>query len=198
MPDHALQWARVAELLENPSTRELVSELFIQRLLQMHHQLDGFELPDLILKLAARSRRPNPRKTEAPLVAAQHFSNREKASPNAHFDRLGSELRKQMAQIQIDLSKAEQARTKLLSDPIGAPRTRSALDTRQQYELDEFERQIDAHQKSLNELENISLALATLRGEWVQMQSGFILNAGIDMNAVATWHQQGPAFTKSR
>lgn len=47
-------WSHVAEFLENPATRDQVSEPAAERLLEMHHQLDGFELPDHVLKLAAQ------------------------------------------------------------------------------------------------------------------------------------------------
>ena len=46
-------WSHVAEFLQNPKTRDQVSEPTAERLLEMHHQLDGFELPDDVVKLAA-------------------------------------------------------------------------------------------------------------------------------------------------
>ena len=48
------QWTHVAEFLENPETREKVSKPAAERLLQMHHQLDGFTLPDHVVGLAAQ------------------------------------------------------------------------------------------------------------------------------------------------
>ena len=47
------QWAHVAEFLENPETRDKVSEPAAERLLQLHHQVDGFDLPDHVVRLAA-------------------------------------------------------------------------------------------------------------------------------------------------
>ena len=232
------QWAHVAEFLENPATRDQVSEPAAQRLLEMHHQLDGFDLPDHVVKLAAqrlgidpaeakarfeKESTPNPLDADnfrqlgkmlvddiigavqslpmGPVRAFQdilkeskavldqsrqpHLTKAEKKELRAHFDKLHGELRKEMQGVQTSLSKDEQARTKLLSDPTGQPIKPEDLDARGQIELRKLDSRIDQHKSALNELGNVGMAFTTLRGESFWEQNWLVLNGGFDINAFA-------------
>ena len=242
-PGHA-QWSQVAAFLEDPKTRDKVSGPAAERLLEMHHQVEGFELPDHVVKLAAQRlgiapseakarfhKEPKPTPSDAqslkqlalmacsdiadvfrslpmgPVHAVQnivketkdvlertsqpHLSKAEKKELRTHFDRLHSELRKEMERVQTDLSKAEQARSKVLSDPTGEPIKAEPLDARGQTELKKIDTRIDQNRATLAELGNVGLALTTLRGESFWEQNWFVGNLGVDFTAFAPYASGG-------
>ena len=51
--DKATPWADVVQYLEDPKNRQRVSPATAERLLELHYQLDGFDLPDRVVRLAA-------------------------------------------------------------------------------------------------------------------------------------------------